>query len=210
MDAAFFLRQRTRFIHNYYITGVRPFREIQRKIEAEESPYDEPPSSFDPEYGEPAFLEEWCEAADAAQIVGRSAISLLSGSLKLYFKALEQQLDFRLSEKDKATATNKGFVAADKNAIGGNLTEQIGRIAQFASKSLRHYGASATKPSGDRLAAEKRGGVCLLTLAARPPKYAVWHKEHFESASPVNWPAHVDGRPDRRSIRRTLSWHPTL
>ena len=54
MDAAFFLRQRTRFIHNYYITGVRLFREIKRKIDAEESPYDEPPSSFDPEYGEPA------------------------------------------------------------------------------------------------------------------------------------------------------------
>jgi len=146
----FFLRQRTRFIHNYYITGVRPFREIQRKIEAEESPYDEPPSSFDPEYGEPAFLEEWCEAADAAQIVGRSAISLLSGSLKLYFKALEQQLDFRLSEKDKATATNKGFVAAYKNAIGGTYRSRLGELPN----SLRnHCGIMEQVPQSRRVIA---------------------------------------------------------
>ena len=70
VDAAFFLRLRTRFIGRYYSTGVGPFREIQRKIDAEESPYDEPPPSFDPEYGEPAFLEEWIEADDAAQVVG--------------------------------------------------------------------------------------------------------------------------------------------
>ena len=118
MDAAFFLRRRTHFIRRYYITGIGPFREIQRKIDAQETPYDEPPPFFDPEDGEPAFLEEWIEADEAAQVVGRSAVSLLSDSLKLYFKALEQQLAFRLSLEGKATAKKKGFVAAYRGALG--------------------------------------------------------------------------------------------
>jgi hypothetical protein len=118
LDAAYFLRLRTRFIRRYYSTGVRPFREIQRKIDGQESPYDEPPPSFDPEYGEPAFLEEWIEADEAAQVVGRSAVSLLSDSLKLYFKALEQQLGFRLSAEGKATAKKEGFLAAYRGALG--------------------------------------------------------------------------------------------
>lgn len=118
MDAAFFLRLRTRFIRRYYSTGIGPFREIQRKIDAEESPFDEPPPSFDPEYGEPAFLEEWIEADEAAQVVGQSAVSLLSDSLKLYFKALEQQLGFRLSAEGKTTARRDGFLAAYKGALG--------------------------------------------------------------------------------------------
>lgn len=118
MDAAFFLRLRTRFIRRYYSMGVGPFREIQRKIDAEESPFDEPPPSFDPEFGEPAFLEEWIEADEAAQVVGQSAVSLLSDSLKLYFKALEQQLGFRLSAEGKTTARKDGFLAAYKGALG--------------------------------------------------------------------------------------------
>ena len=118
MDAAFFLRRRIRFIRDYYATGVEPFREIQRKINSEESPYDEPPPSFDPEDGEPAYLEERIEAGEAAQIVGRSAVSLLSDSLKLYFKALEQQLAFSLSAEGKKTANKDGFLAAYKAALG--------------------------------------------------------------------------------------------
>ena len=117
VDAAFFLRLRTRFIGRYYSTGVGPFREIQRKIDAEESPYDEPPPSFDPEYGEPAFLEEWGEADDAAQVVGRSAVSLLSDALKLYFKALEQQLEFRLSAEGEVIAKKEGLLSAYKGAL---------------------------------------------------------------------------------------------
>ena len=118
MDAAFFLRLRTRFIGRYYSTGVKPFREVQRKIDAEESPYDEPPPSFDPEYGEPAYLEEWIEADEASKVVGRAAVSLLSDALKLYFKALEQQLGFRLSAEGRAIAKKEGFLSAYKGALG--------------------------------------------------------------------------------------------
>ncbi|MBI1291331.1 hypothetical protein GC173_08825 [bacterium] len=118
MDAAFFLFRRTGFIRRYYRVGVEPFRKIQRQIDAQECPYDEPPPSYDPEYGEPEFHEEWIEADEAAQVVGRSAVSILSDSLKLYFKALEQQLEFRLSRDGKATATKGGFLKAYRGAIG--------------------------------------------------------------------------------------------
>lgn len=118
MDAAFFLRTRTRFIRWYYSTAVAPFREIQRKIHVEEAPYDEPPPSFDPECDEPPFLEEWAEAFNAEQVVGWSAVSLLADSLKLYFVALKQQLGFKLTEKARKSIKNKGLVPAYRKVIG--------------------------------------------------------------------------------------------
>ena len=121
MDAAFFLRIRTNFIRRYYATGIEPFREIQRKIGTGESPYGEPPMTFRAEDGEPAFLDAWIEADDGAQVVGRSAVSLLSDSIKLYFKALEQQLAFGLSKEQKVLASRKGFVAAYSVALGERL-----------------------------------------------------------------------------------------
>ncbi|MBY5415374.1 hypothetical protein [Rhizobium leguminosarum] len=118
MDPAFFLRRRTGFIARYYAAAIAPFREIQRKIDAEESPYKAPPPLFDPEYGEPPYLEQWIEADEASQVVGWSAVSLLSDSLKLYFKALEQVLQFQLGAEGKTIVKKAGFVAAYRTAIG--------------------------------------------------------------------------------------------
>ena len=38
MDVLFFLKARTRFIRQFYETAGEPFREIMRKIDAEEAP----------------------------------------------------------------------------------------------------------------------------------------------------------------------------
>lgn len=117
MDVAYFLRRRTSFIRWYYSAGVEPFRDIQRRIDHALSPYDELPSGYDPEDGKPAYLAEWIEADEAAQVVGRSAVSLLSDTLKLYFKALEAQLGFSFDKEDMARAKKEGFVAAYKSAL---------------------------------------------------------------------------------------------
>jgi hypothetical protein len=88
MDVAFFLKERTKFIQAYYETASGSFRETIRKIEAEEPPF-EPPYSED---SEPAFLTEWLEASTALEVLGRSCISMLSESLKLYLVTWERIL----------------------------------------------------------------------------------------------------------------------
>lgn len=75
---------------------------------------------------------------------------------------------------------------------------------------LDYSGIMEQVPQGYRVVVVDAENERSLPLDLGRPKYSMWHKEHFESASPVNWPAHVDGRLGRRSIRRTLSWHPTL
>lgn len=88
MEVLNFLKERTRFIRQFYDTSTAPFLEIFRKIEAKEDPY-EPPYSED---GEPPFLAEWMEAQMSLEILGITCISMLSESLKLYFMTWEHEL----------------------------------------------------------------------------------------------------------------------
>jgi hypothetical protein len=55
LDINFFLKLRTEFIRYYYAEAVKPFLDIQRKIEKGLRPFNDPPYSEDPE---PPFLEE--------------------------------------------------------------------------------------------------------------------------------------------------------
>jgi len=88
MDVLYFLTERTKFIRYLYENASQPFLETKRKIEAHEEPF-EPPYSEDPE---PPFLQEWLEADEALEVLGRNCISMLSESLKLYFTTWEAQL----------------------------------------------------------------------------------------------------------------------
>jgi hypothetical protein len=82
MDVDWFLKERTKFIQQYYGTAVTPFATIKRKIEDGEDPF-EPPYNED---GEPPFMEEWTDADTAIQVVGRTCVTMLSESVKLYFQ----------------------------------------------------------------------------------------------------------------------------
>ena len=105
MDVNFFLTERTRFIQMYYDKASAPFRDTIDRIEAGDPPF-EPPYSED---GEPPFLAEWMKANDAEQIVGRTCVSMLSDSLKIYFQTWEGQ--FRISCRDICPkAFKRGFV----------------------------------------------------------------------------------------------------
>jgi hypothetical protein len=90
MNVDFFFKRRTEFIRKFYDEAVQPFLQTQKLIEAEEEPY--PPYSED---GDPPFLEEWIEVDTSIQIVGRTAISLLSESLKVYFVQWDKLLAIR-------------------------------------------------------------------------------------------------------------------
>lgn len=87
MDVLYFLKERTKFIRCFYASGCLPFQETIRKIEAGEQPF-EPPYSED---GEPPFMDEWSDANTALEVLGRTCLSMLSESLKLYFKTWEAQ-----------------------------------------------------------------------------------------------------------------------
>ncbi|MRX37239.1 hypothetical protein [Aminobacter sp. MDW-2] len=113
MEVNEFLKLRTAFIRRHYETATGPFREVIRKIEAEEDPY-EPPYSED---AEPAFLEEWMEAKTSLEVVGATCVSMLSEALKLYFKTWERELDIECQIALK-TEFKKGFVNGYKSCFG--------------------------------------------------------------------------------------------
>ena len=98
MDVDFFLKLRTNFILKFYDEAVKPFLETQRLIEAGEEPF-VPPYSED---GEPAFQVEWSNADTAVQIVGRTAISMLSESLKVYLIQWDELLGIQCGKHLKA------------------------------------------------------------------------------------------------------------
>lgn len=116
MDASYFLEQRTKFIKQFYDGAVSSFRETMRLIEHELPPF-VPPYSEDPE---PAFLEEWIDAATSEQLVGVTCVSFLSDSLKLYFATLKRDvIGFRFD--DEKRAFRDGFVEAYRDALGDIL-----------------------------------------------------------------------------------------
>jgi hypothetical protein len=153
MNVVFFFKHRTDFIRKFYDEAVRPFLRTQKLIEAEEEPY-VPPYSED---GEPPFLEEWIEADTSIQIVGRTAISLLSESLKVYFIQWDELLGTQCSKyfKDEFkkgywSGYRRCFSAAyaidwtkcpaeaeiiEQVALARNLSQHAGRISQL---SIRH------------------------------------------------------------------------
>lgn len=116
MDIVYFLKQRTKLIKFYYDNSVEPFREIQRKIDLGLQPFDMP--EYD-ESGEPPYLDEWMDAETAVQLSGVACISMLSDTLKLYFRSLERRvIGFVVSSDFKAFAKKNGFVEAYKGCLG--------------------------------------------------------------------------------------------
>jgi hypothetical protein len=106
MDVGYFLKRRTAFIRQLYVAATREYVECQRKIEAKEEPF-VPPYSED---GEPPFLEEWVEADDSLQVLGRVCLSMLAATLKLYFKAWERELGVPVDDDLRKLEFGRGFV----------------------------------------------------------------------------------------------------
>lgn len=118
MDVLFFLKERTKFIRYFYETAAEPFRETMRKIKAGEAPFDNPPYTED---GEPPFLEEWMEADEGLEVLGRACISMLSASLQLYFKTWENELGITWEKGEMKRAFKNGFLHGYKTCFGEAL-----------------------------------------------------------------------------------------
>ena len=107
MDVLYFFKKRTQFIRYYYETAGLPFFETKRKIENEEAPYDNPPYSED---GEPPYLDQWIEADEALEVLGRTCLSMLSPTLKLYFGTWEKELGIIWNNGERNRVFKKGFL----------------------------------------------------------------------------------------------------
>lgn len=83
-------------------------------IEEARPPFDRPPYSED---GEPPHLEEWLDADAALEMLGMACLSMLSDTLKLYFKTLQERV-IGFSFDGPKTAFRDGFVPAYFSAVG--------------------------------------------------------------------------------------------
>ena len=124
MDVAWFFRERTRCIRFYYQGAAKPFDAMKHQIEDGLPPFDDPPYSEDPE---PPFMAEWSDADTALVVLGRSCVSMLSASLKLYFDTWEKELSLKWESREKVKAWKKGFE-------GGYLAE----LCQTLGVDLSH------------------------------------------------------------------------
>lgn len=82
MEVLYFLQQRLSLIRHFYEAASSPFVEIKRQIEAGEPP-SEPMYSED---SQPPFMHEWAQADIELEVLGRTCVSMLSDSMKLYFR----------------------------------------------------------------------------------------------------------------------------
>jgi hypothetical protein len=115
MDTTYFLEQRTKLIRQFYEGAVEPFLETKYLIDKQLPPF-VPRYSEDPE---PAYLEEWIDAATCEQLVGLSCVSLLSDSLKLYFGTLQRDvIGFQFNAAEAKAFKDRGFLQAHKMALG--------------------------------------------------------------------------------------------
>lgn len=114
MDAFYFLKSRTEFIRFFYAEGVKGFEDVMHRIENVLPPFDDPPYSED---SEPPYLSELMDADTAREVLGIACISMLSDSLKLYFRTLEERV-IRFSFENRKAAFRHGFVPAYFAALG--------------------------------------------------------------------------------------------
>lgn len=106
MDIHYFLKRQLDFIRQFYETSSAPFIERGRLISYGEEPFI-PPPSYNPEDGEPYFLQELYEVDESLQILGYACVSMLSNLLKVYFQEWER---LRIGKYDKKDCDiNKAF-----------------------------------------------------------------------------------------------------
>jgi hypothetical protein len=117
MDVLYFLKERTRLIHQYYELAAHPFNEIIRQIEGEEAPFT-PPYSEDPE---PAFLTEWLEANELLEVTGRCCVSMLSATLQLYLNTWDRILGLQCGVGYKADFRSSGLVGGYMRCLSERL-----------------------------------------------------------------------------------------
>jgi len=120
MDIRFFLNDRIKFIRRFYETTSQPLVQTKQRIMAGEAPFDSPPYRED---GEPPFLDEYLDADEALEVLGRNCVSMLSESLKLYFTTWEWEFWRRrgCGKNFRKTFKDSGFLQGYKECFAAAL-----------------------------------------------------------------------------------------
>ena len=82
------LNSKLRFVEFFYSTASKCFQAEMDKIEQHEPPYD----NFDPENGDPPFVDEYIEFSDGLRTLGNQTLSLVSVVLQEYLAGVTDQL----------------------------------------------------------------------------------------------------------------------
>jgi hypothetical protein len=113
MDVDWFLKERTKFIRQYYAAAITPFEALKSQIENGEEPY----QTLYSEDGELPFQGEWSDADASVQVVGRTCVTLLSESVKLYFQTWEELFGVKCQPALAPLFKKQGFVAGYKECF---------------------------------------------------------------------------------------------
>lgn len=87
MDVLGIFRDKLKFIQWFYERASEPFRTAKRQIEHREGAFHEDPPGFDPENGEPPYIEEWVESDTALNVLGQSCLCLIQTSFRDFLDA---------------------------------------------------------------------------------------------------------------------------
>lgn len=185
MDVDYFLKRRVDAIAQFHEEASSRFLETMGKIEREEPPF-EPVYAED---GEPQFLDEWFQQSYSLDLIGRSAISNLSNTLKIYFETWSKLL-WKNPQACREAAPEifkrsflRGYLACFTEVTGLNLVncpadidviEQVilarnldGHAGSLTSEAI-HHDKSALKKFPVPLFAEPTDMYCRANIKIDP------------------------------------------
>ena len=113
MNIQYFLKERLKFIKQFYKTSTEPYVECMRLINEGQEPF----TFIYSEDSEPAYLNEWQEAEESIQVHGRVCLSMLSTVFKLYLETLVKQLNIPIDKN----LIKKGWLNTYKTSFANNL-----------------------------------------------------------------------------------------
>ncbi|MGB9121403.1 MAG: hypothetical protein WCE73_12340, partial [Candidatus Angelobacter sp.] len=137
-----FLEQKLKFLHGFYETTTQSFREIRRKIEAQEDPY-VPVWDGEPD-GAPPFLDEWMDATEGLRVQEQLCLNLLQRSLREFLvNTIQEHREYPKSQPAKGGNWFENYQEWFKDGCGIDWTQagvDLSRIEElsFARNCVQH------------------------------------------------------------------------
>ena len=119
MDFLYMLNSKLRFVEFFFSTASKCFQAEMDKIERHDAPYD----AFDPENGDPPFVDEYIEFSDGLRTLGNQTLSLVFVVLQEYLAALTNQLGLGQPPKMKGKGIFQRYCQLILEKTGVDITK---------------------------------------------------------------------------------------